>query len=196
MRAAFGIAVGIAAVDALLAAFTAVTLLALVIVSPSKTRSASLAKDTVLVFIEKSAFAGEARVPPVRLQLDIENPTDPRLIFQLASSAHTMLAAKPAQSGTMSAEQLFRHAQGQLIWSDRPCSEAKCSSYLWATAGAGTWKMRVRLAGVEPENAPIPPRVKITIHLLDPDQKCERELTPDGQVRFSVNFSGAGNVGC
>jgi hypothetical protein len=190
VRAAFGVAIGISAVDSLLAAFTAVIVLAIIITSPSQLIKGSLAKDTTILQIEKIAADGDA-VIPIRLQLDIQDPADVKSIIQLPSTQRAVLEAATAKK-------LFKISEGIAVWSDRICGGPQCSSLLMTTGAAGSWKMRIRIAGVDPPNERMPKRVRIRIHRLGggENQNCNQFLLPDGQVHFSAEFTGNGGIAC
>lgn len=176
MRAAFGLAIGISAVDALLSAFTAVTVLALVIVSQSPSVGGSLAKDTSVVEIEKTA--------PVKLVLDIQSARAPSAIVQLASSRYSVLKA------SSNAQHLFSNERGQIIWSDPPC-KANCRSQVTIVAPNGSWTMRLRIAGSAFDGAAMPADMKVKVRRLgaEPNKTCEKQLTVNGQIVFAADFS-------
>jgi hypothetical protein len=183
MRAAFQVAIGISAIDALLSAFTAVVLLALVIASPASDHGGSLAKETHILRIEKSA--------PVRLLLDIQSAQTPTRVAQLASSRFAVLKYDAADF-------LFSKSAGQLSWADPPC--AKCASIVTIVAPKGSWNMRFRIAGDAADSDGVPTDLSLTIIRLgdkSADPNCARRPLPVGdQLLLAVGFGRGGRVVC
>jgi hypothetical protein len=186
VRAAFGVAIGISAIDALLSAFTAITVLALVIVSQAPDAGGSLAEDTFVVQIYKSA--------PVKLLLDIQSGKDLSLIVQVPSSTNAVVDAAAARS-------LFEHDAGHVAWIDPPCQVTPCSpvSLLTIVSPTPNWNMRLRIAGSALGVDGVPRDLTIKIRNLGSNQNdpnCDRPLKVTGQFLFTANFSANGRIAC
>lgn len=187
MRASFGIAIGISAIDALLSAFTAITVLALVIVSPTIAPGGSISQKITVIEIKKSApGAGTSG----KLLIDIQNPSFPDEIVTLASASNRVVRFTDAQH-------LFVSDQGRIEWSDPTCGHGNCSSLLTITDPKPEWNIRFRAAGdASPEiGADV---VRLAVRKLDAsiDKVCERDLRIESPVVIEIIFTATGDVKC
>jgi hypothetical protein len=188
MRASFGIAIGISAIDALLCAFTAVTLLALVVVSPTTSSGGSIAENITIIEVQKVAAGGGAL--STMLLLDIQSTAQPGNIVQIESAPHIVVKYSPENA------HLFASSAGRIEWSDSTCGETKCVSHLFVTAAQKIWAVRFRFAGdASSENGS--DKIDLVIrNLRHPEHVCAQTLSAEKPVRFQVNFSPDGTVQC
>jgi hypothetical protein len=144
-----------------------------------------------MVVLEVDKISPEASQPmPVQLYVDIQGQSGTP-IYQLESSARSVLSASTARP-------LFHSARGEARWSDRQCNSQACKSYLMLTAPAGTWTLRLRVAGVRPKDAVIPQKITVRIRALGSGSSsgCEGSLTPTSQILFTATFGDGGSISC
>ncbi|MFC4312618.1 hypothetical protein ACFPN2_26275 [Steroidobacter flavus] len=186
MRASFAIAIGISAIDALLCAFTAVTVLALVIVSPTTVPGGSLADDITMIEVQKRADGAGLST---KLLLDIQGPGNGQ-VLQLASAPRFVLKNDPTNAG------LFSSSAGAIEWADSTCGEKQCTSHITVTAARGPWKARFRAAG--DASAEIgSEEIRLVIRTLpQPGQACDRKLSVTSPVGFTIKFGADAGISC
>jgi hypothetical protein len=187
MRASFGIALGISAIDALLCAFTAVTVLALVVVSPTVAPGGSLASDITVLEVTKISRTGGLSS---KLLVDIQGGANAQGIVPIASEPKLVVRYDTSN------EHLFTSSAGRIEWSDSTCGDTRCVSHLTVTAPQKQWTVRLRYAGdasaeIGSESIDI-----VVGKLRQPESTCKGTLTVGGQLVFAVDFAPDGNVRC
>jgi hypothetical protein len=132
---AIGIAIGIAAIDALLSAFTALLLLALVMLRPTGASSAGEVKDMHVFLFDKVASAGNA--VSHRLLLDIKSSEQPELVSIFETEAG-LKEIKQASS--------LVKPGGSVAWYDCTSRDSMCTAKLMIVKPLGNWTIRFRVA--------------------------------------------------